>query len=236
MAKSLTRRHYLELYGPTAGDRVRLADTELWAQVEADLTHYGDELVFGAGKTMRVGAGCDGMLTAADGVLDLVITNALIIDAVAGVMKADIGIKDGRIAGIGKAGDPRIMNGVSPNMIVGVNTDVRAAEGLIVTAGGIDCHVHFIDPGQCQEALSAGVTTLMGGGLGPTTVPIASTGTVNLGLMLQASEAFPLNFGFFGKAASDIAGAIARTARGRRGGSQDPRRLGRDDRSHRQCP
>jgi urease subunit alpha len=208
MVQSLPRRHYLELYGPTLGDRVRLGDTALWAQVEADLTHYGDELVFGAGKTMRVGTGCDGALTAADGILDLVITNALIIDAVAGVIKADIGIKDGRIVGIGKAGDPRIMDGVSPDLIVGVNTDVRAAEGLIVTAGGIDCHVHFIDPGQCQEALSAGVTTLMGGGLGPTTVPIASTGTVNLGLMLQASEAFPLNFGFFGKAASDTAAPL----------------------------
>jgi urease subunit alpha len=208
MAQSLTRRHYLELYGPTTGDRVRLGDTELWAEVETDLTHYGDELVFGAGKTMRAGSGCDGALCASEGVLDLVITNALIIDPVVGIIKADIGIKDGRIAGIGKAGDPRIMNGVSAELIVGVNTDVRAAEGLIVTAGGIDCHVHFIDPGQCQEALSAGVTTLMGGGLGPTTVPIASTGTVNLGLMLQASEAFPLNFGFFGKAASDVAAPL----------------------------
>ena len=176
------------------------------------------------------------MLTAADGVLDLVITNALIIDAVAGVMKADIGIKDGRIAGIGKAGDPRIMNGVSPNMIVGVNTDVRAAEGLIVTAGGIDCHVHFIDPGQCQEALSAGVTTLMGGGLGPTTVPIASTGTVNLGLMLQAIRSLSSEFWLLRQGGVRHRRAIARTARGRRGGSQDPRRLGRDDRSHRQCP
>jgi urease subunit alpha len=136
-------------------------------------------------------------------VLDLVITNALIIDAVLGIVKADIGIKDGRIADIGKAGDPRIMDGVSPELVVGANTDVRAGEGLIVTAGGLDCHVHFIDPGQCNEALSSGMTTLLGGGLGPTTVPIACSGTVNLGLMLQAAESFPLNFGFFGKAAAD---------------------------------
>lgn len=203
MAKLLSRRQYVELYGPTTGDRVRLGDTELWAEVERDLLVPGDELVFGAGKTIRVGTGCHGHITAAGGALDLVITNATIIDPVLGIIKADIGIKDGLIAGIGKAGDPRIMDGVDPRLIVGTNTDVRAAEGLIVTAGGLDCHVHFIDPGQCEEALSSGITTLFGGGLGATTVPIASTGTVNLGLMLQAAEAFPLNFGFFGKAASD---------------------------------
>ena len=203
MAKLVSRRQYFELYGPTTGDRVRLGDTELWAEVERDLLVPGDELVFGAGKTMRVGTGCHGRITAAGGALDLVITNAMIIDPVLGIIKADIGIKDGLIVGIGKAGDPRIMDGVDPNLIVGTNTDVRAAEGLIVTAGGLDCHVHFIDPGQCEEALSSGITTLFGGGLGATTVPIASTGTVNLGLMLQAADIFPLNFGFFGKAASD---------------------------------
>ncbi|SMH26794.1 urease subunit alpha [Mesorhizobium australicum] len=203
MAKMLSRRQYVELYGPTTGDRVRLGDTDLWAEVERDLLVPGDELVFGAGKTLRVGTGCHGHITAADGALDLVITNATIIDPVLGIIKADIGIKDGLIAGIGKAGDPRIMDGVDPKLIVGTNTDVRAAEGLIVTAGGVDCHVHFIDPGQCEEALASGITTLFGGGLGATTVPIASTGTVNLGYMLQAAEAFPLNFGFFGKAASD---------------------------------
>lgn len=202
MAFTIERSRYVQLYGPTVGDSVRLGDTGLWARVEQDYCFGGDELVFGAGKTIRAGTGCDGALTAAEGILDLVITNALIIDAVAGVIKADIGIKQGRIVGIGKAGDPNIMDGVSPNLIVGVNTDIRAAEGLIVTAGGIDCHVHFIDPGQVDEALSAGVTTLMGGGLGPTTVPIASTGTNNLGVMLQAAEAFPVNFGFIGKAAS----------------------------------
>ncbi|MBQ1762498.1 MAG: urease subunit alpha [Aquincola sp.] len=202
MAFSIERARYVQLYGPTTGDCVRLGDTGLWARVERDLCAGGDELVFGAGKTLRAGTGCDGARTAADGMLDLVITNALILDAVAGIVKADIGIKHGRIVGIGKAGDPNIMGGVTPGLMVGVNTDIRAAEGLIVTAGGIDCHVHFIDPGQVDEALSAGVTTLMGGGLGPTTVPIASTGTTNLGLMLQAAEAFPVNFGFIAKAAS----------------------------------
>ncbi|MBC8651913.1 urease subunit alpha [Pseudomonas sp. MTM4] len=202
MAQSIERSRYVSLYGPTEGDCVRLGDTGLWAKVERDFCVGGDELVFGAGKTVRGGAGCDGGLTAADGILDLIITNALIIDAVAGIIKADIGIKNGRIVGIGKAGDPNLMDGVTPGLTVGVNTDIRAAEGHIVTAGGIDCHVHFIDPGQVDEALSAGFTTLMGGGLGPTTVPIASTGTTNLGLMLQAAEAFPINFGFIAKAAS----------------------------------
>lgn len=202
MAQHIDRARYFELYGPTTGDRIRLGDSNLLALVERDCCVGGDELVFGAGKTLRAGAGCDGDLTAADGVLDLVITNALIIDAALGVVKADIGVKNGHIAGVGKAGDPNIMDGVSPGLVVGVNTDIRAAEGLIVTAGGIDCHVHFIDPGQVEEALCAGVTTLMGGGLGPTTVPIASTGTVNLGLMLQAAEAFPVNFGFIAKAAA----------------------------------
>lgn len=202
MVYRIERPRYVQLYGPTVGDCVRLADTELWARVENDYCVGGNELVFGAGKTLRAGSGCDGALTAADGILDLVITNALIIDAVAGIVKADIGIKGGRIVGLGKAGDPNIMDGVTPGLTVGVNTDVRAAEGLIVTAGGIDCHVHFIDPAQVDEALSAGITTLMGGGLGPTTVPIASTGTRNLGLMLQAAEAFPINFGFIAKAAS----------------------------------
>lgn len=202
MSYSIEHSRYVELYGPTKGDCLRLGDTGLWAKVEHDYCVGGDELVFGAGKTMRAGTGCDGSMSAAEGVLDLVVTNALIIDAVAGVIKADIGIKNGRIVGIGKAGDANIMDGVTPGLIVGVNTDVRAAEGMIVTAGGIDCHVHFIDPGQVDEALSAGFTTMMGGGLGPTTVPIASSGTRNLGLMLQAAEAFPMNFGFIAKAAS----------------------------------
>jgi urease subunit alpha len=193
------RREYLELFGPTVGDRVRLADTSLWAEVERDYLIYGDECVFGGGKTLRDGLGMHGGITAAEGALDFVITNALVIDAVLGIVKADIGIKDGRIVGIGKAGNPQIMDGVDARLVVGANTDVRSAEGLIATAGGIDVHVHFDSAGLCEEAIASGITTMLGGGLGPVTVGICSSGTVNLARMLQATEAFPLNFGFLGK-------------------------------------
>jgi len=195
----ISRAQYCELFGPTTGDRVRLGDTDLWAEVEDDLLVHGDECVFGGGKTLRDGLGTNGVVTAADGALDFVITNALIVDAVAGIVKADIGIKDGRIVGIGKAGNPDVMDGVDPSLVVGANTDVRSAEGMIVTAGGIDVHVHFDSAGLCEEAISAGVTTLIGGGLGPVTVGICSSGTTNLTRMLQASEDYPLNFGFLGK-------------------------------------
>ena len=199
MGRKLSRSHYAELFGPTTGDRVRLGDTELWAEVEADLLVPGDECVFGGGKTLRDGLGTHGGVTAADGALDFVITNVLVIDAVLGIVKCDIGIKDGRIAGIGKAGNPQIMDGVDRRMVVGANTDVRSAEGLIATAGAIDVHVHFDSAGLCEEAIASGVTTMLGGGLGPVTVGITSSGTVNLGRMLQASEAWPINFGFLGK-------------------------------------
>jgi urease subunit alpha len=199
MGRKLSRRHYAELFGPTTGDRVRLGDTELWAEVEADLLVPGDECVFGGGKTLRDGLGTHGGVTAADGALDFVITNVLVIDAVLGIVKCDIGIKDGRIAGIGKAGNPQIMDGVDGRMVVGANTDVRSAEGLIATAGAIDVHVHFDSAGLCEEAIASGVTTMLGGGLGPVTVGITSSGAVNLGRMLQASEAWPINFGFLGK-------------------------------------
>ena len=195
----IPRAQYSEMFGPTVGDRVRLGDTDLWAEVERDLLVYGDECVFGGGKTLRDGLGTNGSVTAADGALDFVITGALIVDAVLGIVKADIGIKDGRIAGIGKAGNPDVMDGVEPNLVVGANTDVRSAEGKIVTAGGIDVHVHFDSAGLCEEAISAGVTTLLGGGLGPVTVGICSSGTTNLTRMLQAAEDYPLNFGFLGK-------------------------------------
>lgn len=195
----IPRAQYSEMFGPTVGDRVRLGDTDLWAEVERDLLVYGDECVFGGGKTLRDGLGANGSVTAADGALDFVITGALIIDAVLGIVKADIGIKDGRIAGIGKAGNPDVMDGVDPKLVVGANTDVRSAEGQIVTAGGIDVHVHFDSAGLCEEAISAGVTTLLGGGLGPVTVGICSSGTTNLTRMLQAAEDYPLNFGFLGK-------------------------------------
>jgi urease subunit alpha len=195
----ISRAQYNEMFGPTVGDRVRLGDTDLWAEVERDLLVYGDECLFGGGKTLRDGLGTNGSITADEGALDFVITGALIVDAVLGIVKADIGVKDGRIAGLGKAGNPDVMDGVHPELIVGANTDVRSAEGMIVTAGGIDVHVHFDSAGLCEEAISAGITTLIGGGLGPVTVGICSSGTTNLTRMLQAAEDYPLNFGFLGK-------------------------------------
>ncbi|WP_395309968.1 urease subunit alpha [Mycobacterium sp. AMU20-3851] len=198
MAYRISRVRYAELYGPTTGDRVRLADTELLARVEADATVYGDEAVFGGGKTMREGMAVHGDLTNADGALDFVITNALIIDAVLGIRKADIGIRDGRIVGVGKAGNPRTMDGVDPNLIIGAGTDIRSGEGMIATAGAIDVHVHFDSAGLVEEAISSGITTMIGGGLGPVTVGITSSGPTNLARMLRAAEAFPMNFGFIG--------------------------------------
>lgn len=198
MTYRISRARYAELYGPTTGDRVRLADTELLAKVEADATVYGDEAVFGGGKTMREGMAVHGDLTNAEGALDFVITNALIIDAVLGIRKADIGIRDGRIVGVGKAGNPRTMDGVDPDMIIGAGTDIRAGEGMIATAGAIDVHVHFDSAGLVEEAISSGITTMIGGGLGPVTVGITSSGPNNLARMLGAAEAFPMNFGFIG--------------------------------------
>ncbi len=199
MGVTISRRAYAELFGPTVGDRIRLGDSDLWAEVERDLIVAGDECVFGGGKTLRDGLGMHGGITAADGALDFVITNVVLVDAVMGIVKADIGIKDGRIVGVGKAGNPQIMDGVTPGMVIGANTDVRSAEGMIATAGGIDVHVHFDSAGLCEEAIASGITTMIGGGLGPVTVGITSSGTVNLGRMLQAAEAFPLNFGVLGK-------------------------------------
>ena len=206
MAYRIARSHYAELYGPTTGDRVRLGDTELLAQVEHDATVYGDESVFGGGKTMREGMGVHGDITNADGALDFVITNVVIIDAVLGIRKADIGIRDGRIAGIGKSGNPRTMSGVDPDLIIGAGTDIRAGEGMIATAGAIDVHVHFDSAGLVDEAMSSGITTMIGGGLGPVTVGITSSGPNNLARMLRAAEAFPMNFGFIGNgSASSVA-------------------------------
>jgi urease subunit alpha len=198
MAYRISRARYAQLYGPTTGDRVRLADTELLAKVEADATVYGDEAVFGGGKTMREGMAVHGDLTNAEGALDFVITNALIIDAVLGIRKADIGIRDGRIVGVGKAGNPRTMDGVDPDLVIGAGTDIRSGEGMIATAGAIDVHVHFDSAGLVEEAISSGITTMIGGGLGPVTVGITSSGPNNLARMLGAAEAFPMNFGFIG--------------------------------------
>jgi urease subunit alpha len=202
MAYRISRARYAELYGPTTGDRVRLADTELLARVEHDHTVYGDEAVFGGGKTMREGMAVHGDITNADGALDFVITNALIIDPVLGIRKADIGIRDGKIAGVGKAGNPRTMDGVDPGMVIGAGTDIRSGEGMIATAGAIDVHVHFDSAGLVEEAISSGVTTMIGGGLGPVTVGITSSGPNNLARMLRSAEAFPMNFGFIANGSS----------------------------------
>jgi len=196
MSIRVSRHHYAELFGPTTGDRVRLADTELLARVEADDTVYGDESVFGGGKTMREGMAVHNSITNAEGALDFVITNALLIDPVLGIRKTDIGVRNGRIAGIGKSGNPRLMDGVHPDLVIGAGTDVRSGEGMIVTPGAIDVHVHFDSVGLVEEAVSSGITTMIGGGLGPVTVGITSSGPTNLSRMLRAVEQFPVNFGF----------------------------------------
>lgn len=164
----MSREQYAELFGPTTGDKVRLGDTDLWIEVEKDFTNYGEEMIFGGGKTIRDGMGQNGRITGKDGALDLVITNAVILDYT-GIVKADIGVKDGRIVGVGKSGNPDMMDGVDPHMIIGAGTEVISGEGKIVTAGGVDTHIHFICPQQMEVALSSGVTTLLGGGTGPAT-------------------------------------------------------------------
>jgi urease subunit alpha len=201
MSLKIPRRQYADLYGPTTGDRVRLADTDLVIEVERDFTVYGDEVKFGGGKVIRDGMGQSSRATSAAGALDLLITNALILDHW-GIVKADIGIKDGRIAGIGKAGNPDLMDGVTPGMAVGAATEVIAGEGKIVTAAGIDAHIHFICPQLAWEALSSGVATLIGGGTGPATGTNATTcapGAWNIHRMLEAADGLPINLGFLGK-------------------------------------
>ena len=197
----IPRRQYADLYGPTTGDRVRLADTELFIRVERDLTVPGEEAKFGGGKVLRDAMGQSARVTRANGALDTVVTNALIVDHW-GIVKADIGIRDGRIVGIGNAGNPDLMAGVTSGMAIGASTEVIAAEGRIVTAGGVDSHVHFICPQLATEAISAGLTTLVGGGTGPATGTNATTctpGPWNIHRMLEAAEAFPVNLGFLGK-------------------------------------
>ena len=197
MSTKISRAAYADMYGPTTGDRVRLGDTDLWLQIERDFTHYGEEVKFGGGKVIRDGMG-QGQGKAAE-VADLVLTNAVIVDTW-GIVKADIGVKDGRIWHIGKAGNPDIQPSVT--IPIGAATEIIAAEGSIVTAGGIDSHIHFIAPQQINEALYSGVTTMLGGGTGPATGTNATTctpGPWNLARMLQAAEAFPINLGFFGK-------------------------------------
>src|SRR5256886_3147988 len=200
MAHSLSRTHYAAIFGPTTGDRVRLGDTDLIAEVERDHAVYGDECKFGGGKVLRDGMGQATGVSEHDA-LDVVITNALILDWT-GIYKADVGIKGGRIAGIGKAGNPDVMAGVTKGMVVGVTTEAIAGEGMILTAGGIDTHIHFISPQQIFTALASGVTTFIGGGTGPATGTNATTctpGARHVELMLQATDAIPMNVGFLGK-------------------------------------
>jgi urease subunit alpha len=201
---SIQRRAYAEIFGPTVGDRVRLADTELIIEVEKDFTlaagGYGEEVKFGGGKTIRDGM-AQSQRTRAEGAVDTILTNALIIDHW-GIVKADIGLKDGRIVAIGKGGNPDTQPGVDINLIIGPGTEVIACEGMIVTPGGIDTHIHFICPQQIEEALSSGITTMIGGGTGPATGTFATTctpGPWHLERMLQAADAFPMNLGFLGK-------------------------------------
>ena len=203
MSLSIPRRTYADLYGPTVGDRVRLADTELIVEVERDFTVYGDEITFGGGKVIRDGMGQSSraIREGPGGALDVVITNALIVDHW-GIVKGDVGIRNGRIVKVGKAGNPDTMQGVDPELVVGAATEVIAGENMILTAGAIDSHIHFIAPQQIYEALSNGTTTMIGGGTGPATGTCATTctpGAWNLARMLEAAEAWPMNFGFLGK-------------------------------------
>jgi len=200
--REIPRREYSELFGPTVGDKIRLADTALIVEVEKDLLVYGDECIFGGGKTLRDGLGLTPGITAQAGALDLLVSNVVVIDPVLGVIKTDIGIKQGLIAEIGKAGNPDVMDGVGKDLVVSANTDVISAEGLIATPGGIDIHVHHDSPHLAYEALSNGITTMIGGGLGPVSVGICSGGKWNVGRMLQHAEAMPVNFGFLAKGSS----------------------------------
>src|ERR1700686_2060410 len=200
------RRAYVEMFGPATGDRVRLADTELVIEVEKDFTVYGEEVKFGGGKVIRDGMG-QSQRTSKD-CADTVITNALVIDWW-GIVKCDLAIKEGRIAGLGKAGNPDIQPGV--DIVIGAGTEIIAGEGMIVTAGGVDSHIHFICPQQIDEALMSGVTTMLGGGTGPATGTFATTctpGPWHLYSMLQAAEAFPMNLGFLGKGNASLPEAL----------------------------
>ena len=198
MTSTLSRRSYAEMFGPTVGDRLRLADTELWIEIEKDHTIYGEEVKFGGGKVIRDGMGQSQQN--ADEVADTVITNAVIMDPMCGIIKADLAIKRGRVWRIGKAGNPDIQPGIT--IPIGAATEIIAGEGMLVTAGGVDSHIHFICPQQIEEALSSGVTTMLGGGTGPATGTFATTctpGPWHIHSMLQAAEAFPMNLGFMGK-------------------------------------
>ncbi|WP_165023652.1 urease subunit alpha [Dysgonomonas sp. ZJ279] len=201
MSLKIDRTKYVGMYGPTKGDKVRLGDTEIIVEIEKDYTVYGEENKFGGGKTIRDGMAQSSVATRDQGVLDMVITNVVIIDH-SGIVKADLGIKDGKIVGIGKAGNPDTMDGVAPNMIIGASTEVHGGQGLIATAGAIDTHIHYICPQQVEHALYSGTTTMIGGGTGPadgTNATTVTPGPWHIERMLQALEGLPMNFGLFGK-------------------------------------
>ncbi|MEP1208810.1 MAG: urease subunit alpha [Rhizobiaceae bacterium] len=207
MATSLSRADYAGMYGPTTGDKVRLADTDLIIEVERDLTTYGEEVKFGGGKVIRDGMG-QSQVTRADGAVDTVITNALIVDHT-GIYKADVGLRDGQIEKIGKAGNPDTQPGV--DIIIGPGTEAIAGEGKILTAGGFDSHIHFICPQQIEEALHSGITTMLGGGTGPAHGTLATTctpGAWHIGRMIQSFDAFPMNLGLSGKGNASLPGAL----------------------------
>ncbi len=198
----IPRQQYADLYGPTTGDKIRLGDSSLYVEIEKDLRVFGDELQYGGGKTLRDGMGSENQLTQEAGCLDLVITNVTVVDAKVGVIKCDVGIRNGRIAGLGKAGNPSTMEGVTPGLVTGTSTDAISGEHLILTAGAMDTHVHYISPQQVYAALSNGITTLWGGGIGPVdgTNGVTSTnGPWNIEMMLRSIESLPMNFGIEGK-------------------------------------
>lgn len=210
----ISRKHYAELYGPTAGDGVRLADSSLIAEIEHDYAVPGDECLHGGGKTLRDGLGLMPGLDSSQGALDMLISNAVIIDPVLGVVKGDIGIKSGYITAVGKAGNPATMDSVHPKLICAASTTVRDAEGLIATPGGIDVHVHFDSAQLVEHAIASGITTMIGGSLGPITVGIDCSGAWNVGKMLQASAQWPMNFGFLGRGNSSKARSLYDQLRG----------------------
>lgn len=208
---TISRQENNNLFGPTVGDKIRLANTDLYIEIEKDLRVYGDEAVYGGGKTLRDGMGLANTMTSEEGSLDLVITNVTIIDAKLGIVKADVGIKDGRIAGIGKAGNPNVMDGVHPDLVTGASTDAISGEHLILTAGGFDGHVHMISPQQAFAALSNGITTLVGGGIGPSDGSNGTTitsGKWNTERILQSIEGLPINIGLLGKGNCSVEGPI----------------------------
>ncbi len=235
MPVMIPRSAYAHMFGPTTGDRVRLADTDLIIEVEKDFTTYGEEVKFGGGKVIRDGMG-QSQVTSRRGAVDTVITNALILDHW-GIVKADVGIRDGRIAAIGKAGNPDIQPGVT--IVIGPGTEMIAGEGKILTAGGFDTHIHFICPQQIEEALMAGITTMLGGGTGPAAGTNATTctpGPWHLARMIQAADAFAMNLGFAGKGNASLPDGAGGTGQGRRLRAQAARGLGHHAGRHRLLP